>query len=247
MKGIYRPILHFEDHQAELNVEFSNYLYGKSVAIVGRANLHDLEQGEFIDSHDVVVRVHSAIPYHPDYKEEFVFRADALIGRVPEEWVRYIGSTTNILYHRIRGDASFFLKTGDVDDATKELVRSFTETGGRFLCFYDLNPIHIRHAVVQKIGRVRYLDYALLANLALEVGVNVILPGINAIGDILRQPIKSAYITGFPCYFNEYMNHKLSKKERPEVRNLRFLNRLVQDDRVSFDKNMLALFREHCG
>ena len=67
---------------------------GKSVAIVGRAEyLNDLEQGELIDSHEVVIRVQSNLPY-PSPKFEIEFDTDKSF--VPTDFHSRLGKRTTI-------------------------------------------------------------------------------------------------------------------------------------------------------
>ena len=63
------PIFPFQPQTPRLNEEFAAYLENKSVAIVGRSGIHELVQGEFIDSHDVVVRVHYMVPYNRQIRQ----------------------------------------------------------------------------------------------------------------------------------------------------------------------------------
>ena len=45
-------------------INFEHFLKGKSVALVGRSGyILDHKNGEFIDSHDVVIRVNNPDPY----------------------------------------------------------------------------------------------------------------------------------------------------------------------------------------
>ena len=236
------PVLKFENNQEELNKAFADYLHNKSVAIAGRANLHQLEQGDLIDSHDVVVRVHNVVPYFPGKGK------DRYVAFVPEEWCSYIGSRVDVLYHRIRADTLMFKEVGATDSRARKYIDKFWQQGGKFLCFEDTRQVPLRFAIAQQITDIRYLDLALYANLVLEIGTErPILPGIVAIGDILRHSIKSAYITGFPCYFDGIVTETNYMNKRRDIRQLEFLHKLSKEVNVSFDSLMHELFDKHCS
>ena len=101
-----KPIINFKQIKPELDREFAAYLSGKTVAIVGRADMHNIKQGALIDSHDVVVRIHWPIPYHAGAGEH----DDSLVTTqlkwdpppfVPTKWQEYVGEQTNIFYTSI--------------------------------------------------------------------------------------------------------------------------------------------------
>lgn len=243
MNAIPEPILKFKNNQAELNKAFADYLHNRSVAIVGRTNLHQLEQGDLIDSHDVVVRVHEIVPYSPDYE----FRPDNICDiYVPEEWRSRIGSRIDIFYHRVRANTALFKDSHDIDNSTIERVDQFWKQGGKFLCYEDPRPVPLRFAIPQRITDIRYVDLALYANLALEIGTDSVVSGIVVIGDILRHSVKSVYIAGFPCYFDAMIGQPEKWKKRQDIRQLEFLHRLSKHDRVAFDPLMYELFEAHC-
>ena len=62
----HQPLFNFEEMTPTLHVEFAEFLRGKRVAMVGKGVCPDIAQGEYIDSFDIVVRVHWPIPYHND-------------------------------------------------------------------------------------------------------------------------------------------------------------------------------------
>ena len=74
-----------------------------------------------------------------------------------------------------------------------------------------------------------------------------IVSGIVVIGDILRHSVKSVYITGFPCYFDAMIGQPESWNKRRDIRQLEFLHRLSEHDRVRFDPLMYELFETHCN
>ena len=56
------PLYSFYDEQRQLDLDFAEYLKGKRVAIVGKGVREDTADGDFIDSFDVVVRIHWPFP-----------------------------------------------------------------------------------------------------------------------------------------------------------------------------------------
>ena len=226
--------------QAELNRRFAEYLDGKTVAIVGRANLHQLEQGEFIDSHDVVVRVHGMIPYAPTTLNI----QKTIRSYVPDGWKSIIGSRVDILYHRI-GFPKQSERSDDVPESFVKEVDMFWAQGGQFICHENPKPFPLRYALLNVVAEVRYLDLELYNHLTLKFKRNTVNPGIVIIADILSHSIKSAYITGFPCYFDDVvfdMNHASLRS----LNELRFLRDLSKHQRVTFDPLMHELFEAHC-
>lgn len=239
-----RPIYAYKDNQAEINNRFAEYLDDKRVAIVGRANLHQLEQGDFIDSHDVVVRVHSTIPYTLDNAE-----TPKLHSHVPEEYRSMVGSRIDIIYHRLYHDPKPFMSKGEIDEHFRAEVSQFKANGGTFFCFADRRNIPLRYTILGFISDVRYVGMPLYASLGQALGKDHIKDGIVIIADILSHSVKSAYITGFPCYFDDMY------KTRPDIadwygarciKELTFLYELSKHESVSFDPLMMGLFEEHC-
>ena len=101
-----------------MNEEFAAYLDGKSVAIVGRANLDDLEQGDKIDSYDVVVRMHHPLPYVPKDSPYFPVEHEykGFNFNYPEHWKKRIGARTDIFYLSDLEDNSVALAAKDLDN-----------------------------------------------------------------------------------------------------------------------------------
>lgn len=242
------PLDSFEDTQTVLNHKFAKYLNGKSVAIVGRAgNLHKMEQGELIDSHDIVVRVHRIVPYRMDYyeeekqrvknKSEYIdyewFHRYSIFDHsfVPEDWHARIGRRTNIYYHRLRKKES----------VTKEYLRKFEVDGGQFICFNISGKAHYGHVLIGQLADVRYLNIGFYLQIAEQIG-DYPLAGTVAIADILRHNVQEAYISGFPCYFDNEVDYVQYRSCR---RDLQFLSDLRDTGRVTFDSHMLKLFDKH--
>ena len=211
------PILDIPDKTEELNRRFKAYLTDKSVAIVGRANLHELTQGEFIDSHDVVVRVHRAVPYEPTDDEpkdnvDADYNDPVLAGEfVPKEWHSRLGKRVDILYHRLRKGNRDYIRTWQ---------QIFRAAGGKFVvCDCTSSQSSFSDAYPHEFLPVRYVSWELKSDITLKIRT---MPdgGLVCITDILTHNIKSAYITGFPCFFDEEINPNLP---HVKAKHLRFI------------------------
>lgn len=227
----------FIDKTSVIDVAFEDYVTGKSIAIVGRSGLDDLEQGEFIDSHDVVVRCHWPHP-NPGYQGKghtFEIK-DTLIHN---EWQSRIGKRCNILYHK-EGDP----KWADL------LFKLFQEAGGKFLCVTPYSPIvdpsHSGWRKVRHLAPHRFLTTEHLYNSWDAVGT-IPMSGALMLCDLLRFDIKSLYLTGFPTW-HQFPCGTLVKEANIYSKDVFFLTfnwlrALCQThDGISTDKNMRALF-----
>ena len=227
-----KPILEFPEHAKRLDAEFAEYLHGKTVAIVGRANLHQLKQGEKIDSYDVVVRVHRVVPQTKDYKQgenPSKYDKDPTYEFIPQPWQEYVGKRCNIFYHRYRGGKKFL----------NLCVDKFQAAGGVMWCHTIFGPPDHKFTEFHEIVPIRYVGLDHVYNVATAVG-RIPLAGTTIICDILRLNIKCAYITGFPCHFDPER-----ATGKPSLPDLQFLAKLADLTRVEFDPLMHNLFREH--
>ena len=249
-------------HSDELEQRFGEYLKGKSVAIVGRAGIWNIEQGEFIDSHDVVVRTHCTVPYHLDFDYMAHHEFDDIPKNdeefVPKRWHTIVGRKTNILYHRFRHSLDHKAEIR----AQKILTyyRKFEEAGGKFWCYEDgrIYPSE-SNANVGTLVEVRYLLPQLSFDLMREhfdlpVGEywafnKMLLSGTRIVDDILSHDVKKLYITGFPCYFEPDQPHERGKGKapmEPYPMDLQFLFNLQNAGVATFDSHMKSLFEKYC-
>lgn len=241
-----------------LNRMFSEYLSGKSVALVGRSCLDDIEQGEFIDSHDVVVRVHKAVPYtSTDTSVEDNFYKNpqndpVKAGEfVPERWHPIIGKRVNVFYHRVehKNDPGYY----------QNWLTIFRDAGGEWIC-HDCHrgtgswQLHF----MQNYAPVRYVDWELKGEIVCEIKQKAE-AGTIIIADLLRYDLRSLYVTGFPCMMDNfirkdspYSHARLRNHPSPQnhigpqsFANFKYVYEICQDPRVSVDKNMRKLFEMH--
>ena len=245
---MFESIYTYENNQADINRRFTEYLAGKSVAIVGRWGPQNLELGKHIDSHDVVVRIHNTGPSTMINSDGNLGHRKHMTVSVPESSVPFYGARADIWYHRIKGDVDEFIKRGIVDERTRTCIAEFKDNGGKFLCVDDPHPFPLRFIIPCLAMETRFIDLALYAHLGLLLKKQLVEPGIVIVCDILTQPIKSAYITGLPCYFDE-----LSKEVYPperlnglqDINELSFINDLAKHDRVTVDPEMQSLFKKY--
>ncbi len=228
----------FKEHTPRLDKEFAKYLNGKTVAIVGRSSLHNLEQGDYIDQFDVVVRMHDRVPYHPGQQEP----PYQMPPFVPEEWHPRIGRRVNIFYQKFRGGW---------EEHIKKHVDAFREDGGRFFCCEQPSNCNtFESLIVQKFIKTRYISLEHILNTIAQVGIRPF-AGTVVISDILRHYIKAAYVTGFPCFLDvdEYdPNHeKWQPSQEACIANLKFIKQLSCYEHISVDSVMQELFEQFLG
>lgn len=227
-----KPILQFDEHAKRLDEEFAEYLNGKSVAIVGRANLHQMEQGEKIDSYDVVVRVHRVVPQTKDYRDgenPAKYDKDPAYEFIPQPWQPFVGKRCNIFYHRYRGGGRFL----------RLCIEKFEAAGGVMWCHMLFGPPDAKFTELHGRTAIRYVSLEHLYNVAARVG-RIPLAGTTIICDILKHNVTKVYITGFPCHFDA---ERITGK--PSLPDLQFLGRLHGERRIEFDPLMVGLFNQH--
>ena len=233
-------VYHFKDKTDDFDAQFAEYLKGKSVAVVGCAALDNLEQGDFIDSHDVVIRMHSPIPY-AGYEGQMP-RADLGITPdwstpmfVPREWQSRIGRRVDVFYHQVE-----FL------DELKHFLPLFRGAGGKYLAReFWIHAYNYEYVAVCKRAPTRHLTHDHCINSMEAVGEGVY-AGTQIIGDILRFDVGSIYLTGFPNFFDaegKFISTAPPFERRMAFYNLDWLRRLHESyDEINVDENMKSLF-----
>lgn len=191
-------IYNFQEQTPRLDKSFVQYLKDKSVAIVGRSGIHNMEQGESIDSHDVVVRVHWVVPYHDNVQpgmsaEEAPSMKWDPPPFVPEKWQRVVGGRAHIFYTSIR----------DAPDPkwTKLICDAFIDEGSKFI--EETHPAIIAELPERKLALhypTRHIPIKLYYHLCDEFGRTKPYGGTLVICNICRHDIETLYLTGFPCF-----------------------------------------------
>ena len=265
----------FSEKSRVLDKTFSDYLKGRSVAIVGRGGLEymeGMEQGEYIDSHDVVIRIHDPRPYSCEQREYFekhnlgAYPYDPYGGvppwgmsmkPVPEEWHSRVGKRCDVMYfHRGRIKESWWRKLPEhesdeslelfLQNMTKE-YQSFRRNGGKFLCAESwLNHQYDTEMFWQDVG-VRYLTQDHWLNTMRAIGGSRPFAGTLVTTDVLRHEVERVFITGMSKYgtAGEFAEESERGGLQPE-NDLRYLLGLARahPHRVAIDKNMHRQCRE---
>ena len=229
--------------ETRLDDAFAAFLQSKTVAIVGRSGIDTLQQGDKIDSYDVVARVHWPIPYHAGVKPED--RSEERTEMkwdpppfVPKKWQSIVGSRTDIFYTSIAGGG---------EQWCQDIINTFLSESGRFIC--NESP-HSQRARAQ--GTLR--SYNPVRNVATELYCFLYeildsqpLEGTIAIADILRHNIDSVYLTGFPCFISNEAPRGRREGGRKSYHDFVFLRELRNNHptRIEVDPHMAELFEKY--
>lgn len=231
---------HFNEKSGRLNEEYADYLRNKSVVVVGRGGLDHLEQGDLIDSHDVVVRIHDMCPYKSGNVRDCPSNEGRHIMNVPEEWQSRIGKTCNILFfsHIIN-----FIETPEfIKKCIHSEAKAFQSIGGKFLCAESwMNHRQPCEMFWQELYDVRYLTMEHYINTMRLIGGTFPYGGTLVVSDIIRHEIKSLYITGMPMFITRHnRDDPFGLPNSKPVNDLNFLVGLAHKypSRVSVDSNM---------
>ena len=224
-----------------------NYIEGRSVAIVGRAEyLNQLEQGELIDSHEVVIRVHSNLPWpSPPFKLQFE-GIDNNQSFVPMEFLSILGAKTtafaptNMPYWSVE----------DCDTIVPELMGRGCQCLIQHKIYNLVEPhgIAVIDYIVDKYKiDIVMPDYQQFVNLVRRMDYSLPMPGTILIDWIIRCRPKILYFTGFACYQDAQdkwlkANVKMNRDHKP-LYDLRVLCDLVnQHNHITVDQELVKLF-----
>ena len=231
-------------HDPTVDERFADYLKGKSVAIVGRAEyLRTMEQGALIDSYDVVVRLHKPPPYlennpHPPWAWNDAF--------VPPELQPMLGKRVDVLYINVFYPGN--------QEWIESMLNSFQSAGGKFIA--NENPSNARDGFPNKRiaelldGKIHHVTAEEERQLDRAIG-KWPLVGTVAVNDIISHDVGTAYITGYPCFLDVRSRHDKPIHEEPEefdllVANLRYICLTARERGFKFDSVMDNLFEKYC-
>lgn len=163
---------------------FSEYLSGKSVALVGPAqSILNSGKGHLIDKFDIVTRLNKSIP-------------------LPEGLEKDIGTRTDIIYNS--------LNTSDFPGENKFSTRLYKKYGVKFVSSsYPFNHDIFRGDILNYVYKYNFelpfktFDDTKFNNLEKYLGTRPY-TGTCAIFDLLSYPIKYLYITGLDFYHSKY-------------------------------------------
>ena len=175
-----------------LNKKYQKYLSGKSVALVGPAEyLSKLNNGEYIDSFDVVVRVNRGT-------------------EVINKYCNSIGKRTDILYNCLikSPDNGGEIKVSEYKRNKIKWIATIPDSDRYGIT--NSNKLHkmVNWFTVLKLKwnfNFHIMDYRkyLEINKVIESRANT---GFAAIFDLLNHGVSNLYITGFSFYLDSFIN-----------------------------------------
>ena len=221
-----------------------NRISNKSVAIIGRSEyLNDLAQGEFIDSHDEVIRAHSNLPYP---SEKFVLDFDNDESFVPRDYHHALGKKTtgfapaNLPYWAL----------GYCD----ETIPKLQDRGCEYLIQHKMynvtwpQELAVMDYIQDKFGIPVYITpYDQLLTLFRTFDYTFPMPGTILIDFIAAHKPSRLYCTGFACYQDSddaWLKSEVKlTRDHKTLYDLRMLRDLVaQNDSISVDDKMTNYF-----
>lgn len=134
--------------------EFKKYCSGKNIAIVGNSSsLLNKESCQFIDSHDIVIRINNAYPIKSEYYKNIGRRTDVYCISI---------TRTDIAQHKLKGNQfKYILRLnhftpdignngviyGDIDEyrKLKKMFGKFKPSTGSILINFFKNNIDFKH------------------------------------------------------------------------------------------------------
>jgi hypothetical protein len=220
----------------EDDVEYSTYLYGKSVALVGPApTVVGSSQGDAIDSYDVVIRTNKAIPPVIEMSSDIGVRCD-------------------ILYHCMNTSPK---AGGEIN------VDVLIENGVKWLAAPYARRGRFHHAATMfeadNAGRLKYhnVDNSFYDSVKKCMGT---MPntGIMAIIDLLRHDVAEIYVTGFTFFRGGYHGHYRNGRSEAHTLNemqkagchkiepqIEFMKKVMKTDaRFKADAPLVAILQE---
>lgn len=250
-----------------VDAAFQEYVRGKSLAVVGRAEyLKTIEQGELIDSFDIVVRVHNPVPYNSadearrimketrsssthaysraswDYSKEFVPR---------ELWPK-VGKRVDVFYFNVFGVKS---DPPSRLEGFLKMIASFKRAGASFLCSESAEHYMLR--TEGKIGWQSDVVRETVWDCFRGVGQDDIhwknlidamssfpFAGTSVIRDILKHDIREVYVTGFPHFLDMPEPPTPFSHERC-LDNLKLTREILKEKEYRVDGVMSELFNRY--
>ena len=231
----------------DIHKRFSDYLRGKRVAMVGKGAPKDIVQGDYIDSFDVVVRVHWPIPYHDGILPGVISENEPRMKWdpppfVPEKWQPILGKKTHIFYTTIaRADRKW----------CGLVARTFKEEGGRFIVESNpglmLQPIAGRMVDVYDVYQTSLSTFLHLRKILGSEPFG----GTLAIFEICSHEVAEVYLTGFSCFISDETPDGMTEN-KPNfltipLYDFRWIRQLVKDnpDRITVDSYMQYVFEKY--
>lgn len=211
-------------------VSYGDFMKGKRVALVAPSkSILNFENGQMIESYDVVVRLNKALP-------------------VPKNLAKHIGSRTDVLYNSL--NISDYPNENNITDTFLRYENV------KYLCSPYPPIIPFKDDIDRFLSGNRYpfhhIDLAIFNKLERKLGTRPY-TGVAAIVDLLNQGVSELFITGMTFfldnYYKEYRNVSMTQvkehtnstyhKPKPQIRFVRQLS--LADDRIKIDPVMEAI------
>ena len=230
---------------------FGEYIQGASVAIVGRAEyLNDLEQGDLIDSHDVVIRAHSNLPY-PSSK--YKFPIDNPTSFVPLSHHSLLGQKTEAF---APANLSYW-DLDKIDDSLPKLI----DRGCQWLIQHKIYNVPMAEDSPDKRWELSVIDYIsdkylpvfvaspeVFDEVMRELDYCFPMPGTLLIEEIIRLNPRRLYVTGFTCYMDNkerWLSAEVSlARDHKPLYDLRYLRNREREAIIETDDTMKTYFDE---
>jgi hypothetical protein len=220
-------------NEVRISKRFNDYVKGKSIIIVGPSPyLQGKGRGEFIDSHDIVIRLNRG-------------------WNIPKDIQKDYGSKTNVRWHCMmehHNNGGPYAITEMLDYGVEWLVSQFPRNLDYF--HYDILKFEEQNQDRINFHYSSDLIYFLNIHRALETRPNV---AQSAIFDLINYDYKSLHLSGVTFlldgYYNKYSEPGFERKHRgfnvaghkaiPQIH----LTKLIHDniDNFSMDKEIIDL------
>ena len=239
------------DIKTDNRAAFEQFVIGKSIAIVGRAEyLNDLDQGSHIDGFDVVIRAHSNLPY-PSTK--FHLNIDSPDSFVPMSHHTQLGKRTDAF-----APADFpFWNIGYVD----EVVPKLQDRGCQWIIQHKIYNVPTAQSEPGIRERLSVIDYCTdkyipvyvaseqnFHDLMRSLDYSFPMPGTVLINEILKMNPAKLFVTGFSCYADnkhQWLKAEVSLfRDHKPLYDLRYLRELYRSGIITTDSVMPQYFKE---
>lgn len=219
--------------QQKHDEEFAEFLKGKSVAVCGRGNSLERCDGTYIDSFDVVVRIHGPIP---GIKDEINWQPEPDF--VPEAWHDRIGRKTDIFYHDLNGVS---------ERRCHQVFDSFFEHGGKFVGVDFTNFNTHKHPqthsyIENEICMVRKTNPSIYFYLHKHLGSRP-MAGTEILVDIIMHDVSLVYICGMARIDHMPYNASYDKDSKNDDRFIHGL--VIEHDNIIVDSVMEKVYEEY--
>ena len=231
--------------------QLKTILFNKRVIIIGRAAylLHQ-ENGEFIDSHDVVVRVNRPYPHHSEKTP------GRHVNFVDRYYQHILGVKTHLMFfnayaHQTTGPSiNLFIKDGGLVVIAADMNKKNQERYGSYRDnVQKVAPYHIISNNFQKTFSDEHFKiggYKTAKDGKQQRKVNAF-SGLNSIKYLLTFDIKQLTAVGFSCAFDDddyYQRMSKHDFHSPDIDLYWLYSRTLSDKRLRVDNTIAKIFDE---